>query len=67
MKWTSNPALKCILNLIWSVRGSINADSKKGNVKNDSKFTVFAENFVTSGDNFKKREADQIQTESKAC
>ena len=28
MKWTSYPALKCILNLIWSVRGSINADSK---------------------------------------
>ena len=35
MKWTSNPALKCILNLIWSVRGSIiiNADLKKGNVE----------------------------------
>ena len=48
MKCTSNPALKCILNLIWSVRGSINADSKKGNVKNDSKFTVFAANFVGS-------------------
>ena len=35
MKWTSNPALKCILNLMWSVRGSIiiNADLKKGNVE----------------------------------
>ena len=40
---------------------------KKECAKNDSKFTVFAENFVTSGDNFKKREADQIQTESNAC
>ena len=33
LKWTSNPALKCILNLIWSVRGSSNADLKKGNVE----------------------------------
>ena len=54
MKCTSNPALKCILNLIWSVRGSINADSKKGNVKKGSKFTVFAANFVTRGDNLRK-------------
>ena len=54
MKCTSNPALKCILNLIWSVRGSINADSKKGNVKKGSKFTVFAATFVTRGDNLRK-------------
>ena len=33
VKWTSYPALKCILNLIWSVRGSMHADSKKGNVE----------------------------------
>ena len=60
MKWTSNPALKCILNLIWSVRGSINADLKKGNVEQ-------IQNSLFSRQLRKKREANQIQTESKAC
>ena len=71
MKWTSNPALKCILNLIWSVRGSIiiNADLKKGNVEQKF-FEVCRENseiHCFHGKLRKKREANQIQTGSKAC
>ena len=42
------PRTEMHTNLIWSVRGSINADSKKGNVEKNSKFTVFAANFVGS-------------------
>jgi hypothetical protein len=48
VKWTSYPALKCILNLIWSVRGSMHADSKKGNVEKILKIHCFRGNFVGS-------------------
>ena len=62
------PRTEMHTNLIWSVRGNINADSKKGNVEKNSKFTVFAANFVGSiRGNSKDPFANQIQTESKAC
>ena len=42
------PGTEMHTNLIWSVRGSINADSKKGNVEKSSKFTDLAANFAGS-------------------
>ena len=54
------PRTEMHTNLIWSVRGNINADSKKGMSKNKFKIHCFR-------GKLKKIAANQIQTESKAC